>query len=217
MSRSQEEQLADARKLYEFHSETDNSEVHADFILAAGSHDLRVADHAAQLFNEGCAPLLVCSGGYGKVTSGIWANPEAVVYAERCRELGVPCESIVVETSARNTGDNFTFTKRLLADRAIFPTTGIIVCKPYMAKRAWATGSKQWREVLWFVRPPQISFEDYPDDDTPLHRMINLMVGDLQRLKTYADKGFQVPVPVPEAVWAAHHRLVCDGYTDYLV
>lgn len=217
ISRPQVEQLTDARILYEFHSEAENTTIHADFILAAGSHDLRVADHAAALFNEGWAPLLVCSGGYGKVTKGIWDKPEGIVYANRCAELGVPKDSIVVETNARNSGDNFTFTKDLLSAKGISPATGIIVCKPYMAKRAWATGSKQWAEVKWFARPPQISFEDYPDEDTPLDTMINLMVGDLQRLRLYAEKGFQVPVSVPNTVWAAYERLVSDGYTKYVL
>ena len=50
---------------------------------------------------------------------------------------------------------------------------------------------------------------------TPLESMIQLMVGDLQRLRVYAEKGFQVPVEVPEEIWQANERLIRDGYSMY--
>ena len=43
------------------------------------------------------------------------------------------------------------------------------------------------------------------------------LIGDLQRIKVYADKGFQVPQHIPENVWAAYHQLVQLGYTDHLI
>lgn len=215
--RKEQEILADAKALYDFHSQCDGYPIKADIILAAGSHDLRVADHAAELFLSGQASILICSGGLGKVTSGLWSEPEGVVFSKRCVELGVPKECIVIESQARNTGDNFALSKVLLNSKGIFPKTGIVVCKPYMAKRAWATGSKQWEDVRWHSRVPNISFYDYPSEETPLNRMINLMVGDLQRLKVYAEKGFQVPVEIPNDIWAAYERLVSDGYDEFVI
>ena len=43
----------------------------ADVILALGSHDTRVAVHAARLWHEGWAPLVVVSGGRGNSGSGL--------------------------------------------------------------------------------------------------------------------------------------------------
>ena len=43
------------------------------------------------------------------------------------------------------------------------------------------------------------------------------MVGDMQRLKLYAEKGFQIPVDVSDDAWAAHERLIEAGYTGNLV
>jgi len=40
----------------------------ADCIFALGSHDLRVADRAADLYLEGMAPLVIFSGGLGNLT-----------------------------------------------------------------------------------------------------------------------------------------------------
>ena len=54
----------------------------ADCILVLGSHDTRVAIRGAQLFLDGWAPLLVFSGGLGRLTEGMWDQPEADKFAE---------------------------------------------------------------------------------------------------------------------------------------
>lgn len=215
--RSREEKLSDAKKLYDFHSETPAAPVRADIILAAGSHDLRVPEYAARLFLEGVAPTVICSGGFGKITDGLWSEPEGEVFAERCVACGVPEDRVLVERKAANTGENFTLSKKLCRDAGLRPRTGVVVCKPYMAKRAWATGSKQWPEVRWQARVPGIPFEEYCADGESLEREINLMTGDLQRLILYAEKGFQVPVDVPEHIRAAFERLVNDGYDRFVI
>lgn len=206
-----------ARTLYEFHT-VDSGPVEADFILACGSHDLRSADRAADLYlAEAAAPLIVCSGGFGKVTREIWKQTEAARYAERCGDLGVPKDSILVEDAATNTGENFTKSRSLLENLGHSPKSGIIVTKPYMSQRALATGRMQWPEVTWSSRPPLIDFEEYPNHEVPLDRMVNLMVGDLQRLSVYAEQGFQVPVEVPDRVKSAFDTLVAAGFTQFLL
>ncbi len=215
--RSREEILNDAKRLYEFHSETTSAPIRADIILAAGSHDLRVPEYAARLFLEGVAPTVVCSGGFGKITDGLWSEPEGDVFAGRCIACGVPAERILIEREAANTGENFTLSKKLCLNAGLRPRTGVIVCKPYMAKRAWAAGTKQWPEVRWHVRVPEIPFEEYCAGDGSLEREINLMTGDLQRLVLYAEKGFQVPVEVPGHIWEAYERLVGDGYDRFVI
>ena len=82
-----------------------------------------------------------------------------------------------------------------------------------MAKRAWATGTKQWPEVRWSVMTQPLSFEEYGTDD----RTVELMVGDLQRLRVYVEKGFQAPVPVPDDIWAAGMRLAAAGYDGQVI
>ena len=59
----------DAARLYEFLSEHPAAEP-SDLLLVLGCHDLRVAEHAAKLWLAGTAPLMICSGGYGKMTEG---------------------------------------------------------------------------------------------------------------------------------------------------
>jgi hypothetical protein len=43
------------------------------------------------------------------------------------------------------------------------------------------------------------------------------MVGDLQRIKIYPAKGFQVPQEIPDEVWKAYERLVEMGFDKHLV
>ena len=213
--RSREEILADAEIIYNFLADVPPAPEKADIILAAGSHDLRGAEHAAKLFLKGAAPLIVCSGGYGKMTEGIFARPEGELFAERCIALGVPEDSVLIEDRATNTGENFTFSRALLTIRGIYPKTGIATCKPYMAKRTWASGTKQWGEVKWYVSVPELSFEEYPTENVLLESTIQLMTGDLQRLRFYAEKGFQAPVEVPDEIWEVNERLIRDGFDTY--
>ena len=47
--------------------------------------------------------------------------------------------------------------------------------------------------------------------------MVNLMVGDLQRLDVYAEQGFQVPQEIPDEVWAAWQELVDAGFDQFVI
>jgi uncharacterized SAM-binding protein YcdF (DUF218 family) len=209
--------LDDIRTLWDFHV-IDDGPVKADMLLVLGSHDMRVADRAAELYViEHAAPLVVATGGAGKVTSAEWARSEGEIYADKMETNGVPRGAILIESEAANTGDNFEFSKKLLAASRRDVTSGIVVSKPYMARRSLAVGLKKWPEIKWYVRPPRIPLFEYPNDEVPLERMINLMVGDLQRLKVYAEKGFQVPVEIPEQVWKAYERLADAGFDEFAI
>lgn len=215
--RTREDILRDAELLYRFHADCGGAPAEADLLLAAGSHDLRVPRHAASLFLAGTAPWLLCTGGLGKITEGLWSEPEALLFARECRAMGVPEERLLLEDRSTNTGENFRFGRELLLRRAIPAESGIIVCKPYMSKRCLATARKNWPELRWYVNAPKIPFSEYANADCPLEREIELMVGDLQRLRVYAKLGYQVPVEVPEEIWRAYERLVSDGYDRYVI
>lgn len=203
--------LRDAACLYGFMSACPPPEK-SDFILVLGCHDLRVPDHAVSLYFAGLADLIVCTGGYGKMTEGVFPRPEGELFAERCLRLGVPADAVIIENRSTNTGENFVFSKGLVTGKR-----AVAVCKPYMARRALATGRMQWPGIQWSVSVPDIPFELYSPDEDSLKSEIELMVGDLQRLRVYADKGWQAPVPVPEEVWEAWKRLVRLGFDRYVI
>lgn len=185
----------------------------ADVILALGCHDTRVAVHAARLWHEGWAPLVVVSGGRGKITSS-WDETEARVFGRVVREHGVPGRALLLEETAANTGENVTATRRLLGERGVAVGSGILVAKPYMTRRALATARRQWPGVRWAASAPEIGFDAFGGDE---RQFIELMVGDLQRMVVYADRGFQVPVPVPAAAWAAYEELARLGFDRHVI
>lgn len=188
----------------------------SDCILALGSHDLRVADRAAELYLEGWAPILILSGGLGNVTRGIWKDPEADRFARIALDKGVPAEAIFIENKSTNTGENIQFTRRLLEEKLLHPQHFLLVQKPYMERRTYATFRKQWPDKDLLVTSPQIAFEDYPTEEIPMERVIEIMVGDLQRIRLYPQKGFQIPQEIPAEVWAAYEKLVEWGFTGHL-
>jgi hypothetical protein len=42
------------------------------------------------------------------------------------------------------------------------------------------------------------------------------MVGDLQRIKIYPEKGFQIAQEIPDDVWQAYEQLVAMGFDRHL-
>ena len=89
-----------AKRLYGFLSACSAGEGRADVLLALGCHDMRVPEHAAALYLSGAAPLIICSGGYGKMTKGAFSKPEGVLFAERCVEKGVPEKEAAAQAEA---------------------------------------------------------------------------------------------------------------------
>jgi uncharacterized SAM-binding protein YcdF (DUF218 family) len=191
--------------------------VPADVILVLGSNDVRVGEHGARLFLRGLAPLMVCAGNVGRLTAGRFEKSEAETFADAAVRLSVPRSSILIEAASTNTGENVDFSRSLLAARGIRPDRVIVVQKPYMERRAWATFKRRWPEPDLQVTSPPIPFDEYPTPEIPKDLVINIMVGDVQRMRVYAERGFQVPQPMPAGVWAAWRELVARGYTSHLV
>lgn len=192
----------------------------SDCILVLGSHDLRVAERAAQLYLEKWAEWIVFSGGLGRLTERRWQKPEAELFAEVALKMGVPEERVVVEKQSTNTGENLKFTRQILQEKGLEFNSFIVVQKPYMERRACATFKKHWPDKECIVTSPPLSFEEYcnsPDPEINKESVIHLLVGDLQRIKVYAEKGFQIPQPIPSEVWEAYNHLVAKGYSQHLI
>lgn len=210
-----EEVLSLAQVLWDYHHMMHVPEP-SDCIFVLGSHDKRVANRGAELYLEGLAPLIIFSGGLGNLTKDIWTETEADQFAEIARAMGVPDEAILVENESTNTGENILFTQELLKERGLDPHSFIVVQKPYMERRSYATFKKHWPDKKLLVTSPQLSFQDYPAEDIPLERVIHVMVGDLQRIRIYPEKGFQIPQEIPDDVWQAFERLVALGFDKHL-
>jgi len=205
-----------AKKLWDYHHVNHTLEK-SDCILVLGSHDTRVADRGAELLLQGYAPVLIFSGGLGNFTQGLWDEPEADKFAKIAISLGVPEEAILIENKSTNTGENIMFTQQLFREKGLNPKSFIVVQKPYMERRSFATFKKHWPDKILHVTSPQISFEDYPTAEISLEKVINIMVGDLQRIREYPEKGYQIFQEIPDEVWEAYEKLVGMGYREHLM
>jgi uncharacterized SAM-binding protein YcdF (DUF218 family) len=193
----------------------------SDVILVLCSHDRKVAERGAQLFLEGWAPLLIFSGGLGSVTKKIWTEPEADQFAKIAVAMGVPKQNILIENRSTNTGENIQFTRELLVERQIDPGKFILVQKPYMERRSFATFKKLWPEKHVCVTSPQVTFDEYltgyANTELSIADVISIMLGDLQRIRIYPEKGFQIYQEIPREVWSAYEQLVAAGYDGALI
>ncbi|KAJ6543986.1 DUF218 domain-containing protein [Mycena capillaripes] len=221
---------ADAAVIYNYHR-MGLPLVHSDAIFTLCSLDLRVATHAAQLYLEGYGDLLIFSGGSGVLTAGRFPGfaSEAAAFAAVARNMGVPDSALLLEERSTNTGENVRFTQALLESRggaAAMPCSFLLVQKPYMERRTWATFAAQWpggggggegsAGATFRVTSPPLEWADYPDADNPRDLVINVMVGDLVRIRDYPARGFQVAQEIPPEVWAAAQRLIEAGYNAHL-
>ncbi len=187
-----------------------------DAIFALGSNDTRVAERAGELYLKGYGQYVICSGGNGKAST--LPKSEAEVFGDIVVSLGVPKDKIILEPNSTNTGENVIFTKRLLTQKGLNLKSFILVQKPYMERRTFATFKRQWPEAECVVTSPQVSFDQYYNEDEDLkNRFINVIVGDLQRIKEYPAKGFQIPQEIPRDVLTAYEKLVALGYTKYVM
>ena len=70
--------------------------------------------------------------------------------------MGVPRANILIENQSTNTGENVRLTRQLLAERGLDPESFILVQKPYMERRSFATFRKVWPEKRVTVTSPQV-------------------------------------------------------------
>lgn len=115
--------------------------VKADVIFIPGGSYEDLPRHAARLYLQGYAPILVPSGKYS-ITKGRFAGEgdyatECAFYTAVMERLGVPSEAIIGDAEASYTYENALFSKKLLDEKGIYPKKALLICKPYHARRAY--------------------------------------------------------------------------------
>jgi hypothetical protein len=96
-----------------------------------------------------------------------------------------------------------------------------VVQKPYMERRSYATFKKVWPEKEVIVTSPKLSLDEYlgrySHETLSKEDVISIMIGDLQRIRLYPEKGFQIHQDIPDDVWRAYDELVDAGYDRHLI
>ncbi|WP_460935770.1 YdcF family protein [Phycicoccus ginsengisoli] len=208
--------MDDAQILWDYH-QMHHEPRNTDIAIGLGSHDIGVAEHAADLYHQGRFPLIVFTGANAPTTVEVFPRGEAVHYAERAVELGVPDDAIIIETRATNTGENFALTRQLLDREGIHPESATIISRPYQQRRAYATCRQLWPELDVVCSSRQQSLQDYIATIGDSDKVLNMLVGDTQRIWIYADKGYAEPQTVPRDVMVAFSSLVEGGFRQRLL
>ncbi|MDF5758174.1 YdcF family protein [Spongiactinospora sp. TRM90649] len=207
---------ADVETLWDYH-DMHHTLRPSDVGIGLGSHDLGVATCAADLYRQGMFPRIVFTGANAPTTVSRFPRGEAVHYKERAVELGVPVGAVLVEPRATNTGENFSYTRDLLAEQGIAVTSAILISRPYQQRRAYATCRKVWPELEVLCASLPLSLDDYVASIGDVDRVINMLVGDTQRITEYAARGFAIEQPYPDQVDAAYRGLIAAGFTSRLL
>jgi len=185
--------------------------------IGLGSHDLGVATLAADLYRAGPFPVLVFSGGNSPTTAARFPRGEAVQYTEHAITLGVPSGAIIIEPCAANTGQNIDYSRHALAEAGIPVTSVMLMSKSYMERRAYATIRKAWPEVEPVCASEDVTFDEYVKSIGDDKLVIDMLVGDLQRVIEYPAHGFAIAQDVPADVTGAYQRLIAAGYDSRLM
>jgi uncharacterized SAM-binding protein YcdF (DUF218 family) len=172
---------------------------------------------AAELYRAGLFEVLVFSGANSPTTAKRFPRGEAVHYAEHATALGIPPSAIIIEPHATNTGRNIEYSRQALHQAGVETTSVLLISKPYMERRAYATCRKVWPQVEALCASEPLAFDDYVKSIGDEHLVIDMLVGDLQRVIEYPKLGFAVTQDVPETVTAAYERLLAVGFDSRLL
>ena len=132
-------------------------------------------------------------------------------------------EEMIEKRAAAKKAKNFAEADAIrneLLEKGIKAEKIIAVHKPYMEKRLWAAMQVYWPDVQAVYTSPDVTVEEHIAHAEKIGMtrkgVIETIVGDVQRMELYAQKGYQRAVEIPDEVRAAFDALVAEGYTGQL-
>jgi len=209
-------QWHDATLIWDYH-QMDHTLRPCDAAIGLGSHDLGVPAYAAELYHAGLFPTLVFTGANNPTHPERFPRGEAVHFREHALQFGVPDNAILLEPNATNTGQNISLSRDVLATAAVTVTSVMLIAMPYMQRRAYATCRKIWPDVDVVCASAPLELNDYVKIIADEKLVIDMIVGDLQRVLEYPKCGFAIEQEVPRGVHAAYQRLLADGFDSRLL
>ena len=205
------ETLRRAAEIWEYMSGY-HSQGESDAVVICCSYDLRVCDHACRLLQQGVSDTLIISGKHGNWTQHFWEETEAEAFYRRAVNNGISPQQILMEQEATNFGENIRYSNALMPDADVVT----FVSKPNSLLRVKLTAKAQWPEVQAIVSCPDISFPDEVSNVVGIWGVINEMVGDIERIQLYPERGFQATHALPERILQNWAYLVEQGFTAHL-
>jgi len=202
-----------SRVVFEWLRESDPLPPRADVAIGFGHFDLRIPQLCGELFNTERVSALIFTGGVGAGTADL-AGPEAEVFSKKVRyDFPTIAESnIWVESNSTNTAENIRFTFALLERDApkllARMRLAILVAHPARLRRVRQT----WRRLMPHVACVGVAPETDLQTDSEMYGRKNMtllphIIGEMQRLESYAVKGWIEPIEIPPLIAEAARSL----------
>jgi uncharacterized SAM-binding protein YcdF (DUF218 family) len=114
---------------------------------------------------------------------------------------GVPTGALILEKESTNSLENVIMGIAAVRKTGVNPKSVILCAMPPLLRRACATFRKQFPEVTVYGSAFPMQKEWFTS------RRINRLLGEIQRLNNYAEKGDIVKVKIPDEVLSAAEKI----------
>jgi hypothetical protein len=196
---------SEARKnLWNYLSRADEAK-ESEVIFVLGRDDFAIAAKAAELFKRGFAPLILLTGGRGRL-SGAIEGSEASAFSNYLQKVGIPRGSILLEESSSNTGENISAGLEKLRAEGISPKRVLLVTHGSHMRRALAVAKARESAIEWLAVPDDCDMSSFPEGE-----LARDLLGEIDRLEKYPKLGYFAAQDIPAEVLSARHAL-----EDYL-
>ncbi len=192
-----------------------------DLIIGCGCYDKQIPVLCAELLKKGYASKIIFTGGLGKITQNVFTKSEAETYKDIAIACGVEAEKILIENKSTNTGDNFKFSAKLIAENQLKADKVLIVHRGIYQRRTLNVAKTVLKNSEVFITAPPVTFDEFvtflensPEDE--VERSIAVIVGNIQRLIIYPQFGWQTEEQIPINVLKAYEFLKSVGYDQYI-
>lgn len=210
-----EDVLVPAQVVFDYLSIRSEGLDRADIVLGFGHFDPKIPARCCELYHQGYASRILFTGGIGAGTADL-EQPEALYFRDEIRRRcpDIPEDAILVEVESTHTGENVRYSLVRLRESgwAYNRISGlrrvILVANAYRQRRVWLTWRRNAPDVPAFNIPPRTTFEAeralFAEKGLDL---IELLVGEVDRIVRYGSLGYIVEVKVPGCVLEACDRL----------
>ncbi len=178
-----------------------------DAIFVFGHYEPQVAQHAAELWKKGKAPVIIITGkGRDDIPAGFETEADFYQSIMIANKISVSC--LILERESTNSLENVLMGMMAAGKTGVNPKSIILCAMPPLLRRSCATFRKQFPEIVVYGSAfplPESWF-------TPSR--VNRLTTEVDRLINYAQKGDIVEVVIPNQVLSAVERIrqlnVCE-------
>jgi hypothetical protein len=207
------EVLTAARSAFAFLSEVDPLPPSScDAVIGFGTFDVTLASFCGELYAQQHARRIIFTGGFGAGTTDL-GKPEADAWREQLARTNpvIPAEHVITENQSTNTAENIEFTAELLAQHHPAWMLGrglnaaLIVASPSRLRRVKLTLQHKYSSLRICRRLPHgTNFEhEFALYESKRLDYVAHLVGELERLTTYPQRGWIANETIPPEIVAA--------------